>query len=368
VLAGLCRAYGFDLRTTRIAVAIATLVLPGIALVYLAAWLLLPDSPATAQTPEQILRDRRRLPILIAIGIVLVFGGIGSFGSWFLFRGAPWGLILVAVGVVLWVNAGHSGRPPAPPAPPSSTTTSSTTTAGFAPPTGPPAGTDTLSSTTQSPTTQSLTTQRLTTHPHRIRRPIGSIGVGIAVLYVAIAAAGEALGAWNAPALWVIVTAIGIVMAALLVSMIVNQSWVLPIPFVLLGGLLLMLCIAQPKLDGGSGKRDVHPTTLAAAERHQNLAAGVLTLDLRNVPLDEGDVNVQAEVGMGRLHVRLPSDVDLRLITDVGMGQVQISDDEIASGVRQQDSRDVPATPGPAEGTIVLDLRVGMGQIDVELG
>ena len=126
VIAGLSRTYGFDVRTTRIAVAIATLVLPMLAIVYIAAWVLLPSEPEQAASLEQIARDRRRVPLYIAIGLVLVFGGLGSFGSWFLFGGFPWGVGLIAVGVLLWVapSLGRSSsdvpapRPTAPPAPP----------------------------------------------------------------------------------------------------------------------------------------------------------------------------------------------------------------------------------------------------------
>ncbi len=124
VVAGVSRAYGFDLRTTRIAVAIATLVLPVLAVVYVVAWMVLPATPEAAQPLEDLIRDRRRLPLLIAIGLVIVFGGIGSFGSWFVLRGVPWGLALIAVGVVLWVNAGHGGTSPRPPSPPSTGTPS----------------------------------------------------------------------------------------------------------------------------------------------------------------------------------------------------------------------------------------------------
>ena len=81
VVAGLTRSFGFDLRTTRIAVVIATIGMPALLLVYIAAWLLLPPRPEEAVAVEDLFRDRRRLPLLVAIGIVIAAGGLDSLGS-----------------------------------------------------------------------------------------------------------------------------------------------------------------------------------------------------------------------------------------------------------------------------------------------
>ena len=45
VVAGLSKAYGFDLRTTRIATFVAMIILPVLRLVYVAAWVLRPVPP-----------------------------------------------------------------------------------------------------------------------------------------------------------------------------------------------------------------------------------------------------------------------------------------------------------------------------------
>jgi phage shock protein PspC (stress-responsive transcriptional regulator) len=366
VIAGVSKAYGFDLRTTRIATFIAMLILPVLLLVYVAAWVLLPETPAEAQPIEAILKDRRRLPLMIVIGIVLVAGGLGSLGSWFLFDGAPWGLLLIALGVLLWMTSTRSG-PAAPPAPPTDTMHSSPGqvaptrstdpwVSNFPPPT-PTAVTP--------PTTRSIPV--VVSAPRRPRRPIGSISVGIAVLWVAAAAAFEALGWWQATALWVIVSALGIVMVGLIVSTIVNRSWVLPAPLILLGLVVLALVIAQPDLDGESGTRTVQPDTVAATQEFQHLAAGQLTLDLRDVPFTTGEtITMGAEVGMGQLRVLVPSNVNVEVRTDVGAGEARVWGNEVTNGFREQTTRTTDAAVSPAEGELSLDLRVGMGQISVE--
>jgi phage shock protein PspC (stress-responsive transcriptional regulator) len=373
VVAGVSRAYGFDLRTTRIATFIAMLVLPVLVLVYLAAWVLLPETPADAQPIDAILKDRRRMPLMIVIGIVLVAGGLGSLGSWFLFDGAPWGPLLVALGVLLWLSTtrGHTATPPTAPGTGAPLASADPWASTFPPPTPQPTPTGSTSVTDQyaavgpTPTTRSIPV--VVSAPRRPRRPIGSIGVGIAVLWVAAAAALEGLGWWQATALWVIVSALGIVMLALVVSIIVNHSWVLPLPLALLGLVVLVLVIAQPNLDGESGTRTVRPDTVAAAQQFQQLAAGQLTLDLRDVPfVADRTVAMEAELGMGQLRVLVPSNVNVEVRTDVGAGEARVWGDAVSNGFREQTTRSVEAGVSPAEGELSLELRVGMGQISVE--
>jgi phage shock protein PspC (stress-responsive transcriptional regulator) len=370
VVAGLSRAYGFDLRTTRIATVVAMVILPVLLLVYLAAWVLLPETPEQAQPIEAVLRDRRRLPVLIVIGLVLVVGGIGSLGSWFLFRGAPWGLVLVALGVLLWVSSNHRRDTPPPPTSSGSDTTGTGTSVTGTPVAGsafpPPTATSaTVKSAASTSGLTATTLQPRVAAPRRPRWPITSIGVGIAALWLAGAALFEALGWFQPEALWMIVTALGIVLVAMLISIIVNRSWVLPFLFVPLAGALVMLSVAQPRLDGASGQRTVQPATVALAETPQRLAAGQLTIDLRDVPL-QGDVAVTAEVGMGQLRLFVPSDAEIEVRTSVGAGEVRLDGADIINGVRQHDTRMVAPTQPPAAGKFVLNLTVGMGQITLE--
>ena len=118
VVSGLCRTYGFDRRTTRIALLLASFVLPVLVLVYVFAWILLPDDRASALPLADVVTDRRRLPLYVALGLVVVAGGLGSIGSWFVFGDFPWGIGLdrprcVAVGdtVAAWRTSPGRHRP-----------------------------------------------------------------------------------------------------------------------------------------------------------------------------------------------------------------------------------------------------------------
>lgn len=371
VIAGLSRTFGFDVRTTRIAVAIATLVLPVLALVYIAAWVLLPATPDEAASLEAIVRDRRRVPLYIAIGLVLVFGGIGSFGSWFLFGGFPWGVGLIAVGVLLWL-APSLGRstPPAPPAPfappnPPAPPISSTSSTSFAAP----------ADTTVLPATGTVFTPRPLqlddVRPRRRRWPIGSMVTLAVMAFIGIASAGDALGWWDIPVLTVVLVSLVTTIVGVIVSGIVNRSW-MGVPLVaILGVATTGLLIAQPDLDGGMGDRSVTPETIAEGERPQQLGLGELNIDLTVVPLgtvtQAAPLDVRAEVGIGRLRVTVPDDVTVVLDATVGAGELVIDGRNVTDGVRHHEQTTLtPATGTPSTATVVLDIEMGIGRIDID--
>ena len=371
VIAGLSRTYGFDVRTTRIAVAISTLVLPIIAIAYVAAWVLLPKRPEEAMSLEQIVRDRRRVPLYVAIGLVLVAGGVGSFGSWFFLGGFSWGVGLIAVGVLLWVAPGlmrsnnqadrptGSATPPPPPASPmpvadTPTTVTTVTTAA-------------LSTTPDSPWSATRPLQIDDIRPRRRRRPVGSIVALAVVAFIGVASAGDALDWWDISVLTTLIVSLISTAVGAIVSAIVNRSW-MALPLVaLLAVVTTGLFITHPDLDGGIGERTVTADTIAVAERNQQLGMGELRLDLSNVPLDQLDaaLEVQAEVGIGHLVVIVPDNATLVIHTQLGAGDLTVDGNNVADGVRHDDTRTM--TPDDVSiGTIDLDVSVGVGRIDIE--
>lgn len=364
VIAGISRSYGFDLRTTRIAVAIATIVMPVLLLVYGAAWLLLPPRPEEAVALEDLFRDRRRLPLIVAIGIVIAAGGLGSLGSWFFFGGAPWGLVLVAIGVLLWASPSLLGR----------RADDDPGTTNWPLPADAPVTTlrhdavDASMRLTIPPVPEPST-------PRRRRYPVATLALVGAVVTAAVASAGEAFDWWNADALGVVTACVGIVGLGIVGSALVNRRFLLVPLLVPIGAVLTFLLVVQPNLDGGSGERTIRPSTIDAATEHQQLAAGQLTIDLAGVPAgvgsDAADYTVRAEVGMGRLHVLVPDDVVIDLRADMGAGRVVLDGVETSAGIRADDDRiDLPTgvTDADADGvrTVVLDVEVGAGEIDID--
>ena len=370
VVSGLCRSYGFDLRSTRIAVAVAAIVLPLVLFVYLLAWIVLPDGAESAVPLEDLVRDRRRLPLVIAIGIVAVAVGLGSVGSWLVWGGFPWGLGLIALGVLLWVAP--TLRPTAPTtgswAPPA--TAWPTPVASDASPiaTRPADPTLTMPTATSGVTvtadgTRLVPPPRPTT-PTRRRVPIGAITVIGVFAFAGIAAVGELLDWWQAEVLVITVISVIALAVGAALSAVVNRTWwplgLVPPLVVVATGLL----VTAPNLDGGTGERTLRPTTAVADTIDERLAMGQLTIDLGSMPSLDG-LTVDAEVGYGRIHVLVPAGVTLDLHTRVNAGHAVLDGAEIVSGIRQHDDRTVVAT-GSSAGTVRLDLTIGGGEIAID--
>ena len=81
---------------------------------------------------------------------------------------------------------------------------------------------------------------------------------------------------------------------------------------------------------------------------------------------ESNSIEVSAEVGAGRISITVPSDVTIELHTKLGMGVVQLDGRDVSEGFRQDDDRTLmPIDEGGDGGTIVLDLEVGFGQIEI---
>ncbi|MFI6281379.1 PspC domain-containing protein [Streptomyces sp. NPDC050988] len=151
------------------------------------------------------------------------------------------------------------------------------------------------------------------------------------------------------------------------------------------GGGSIFLAIVTAALLAGSAalpkditthwvRTDWTPATTAAVQEHYNLGTGVGTLDLSRIDLAKGrTLTTNAEVGMGQLKVILPKDVTVKLVIEVGVGDIQLPGD---------DKQDVDVAPGKhkqvtlsptgestdkakAGGTLDLTLEVGIGQAEV---
>ena len=335
VVAGISRAYGFDRRTTRIAVAVGALVLPGVFALYVASMIFLPKDPEEAATLRSIFTERRRRPLLIVLGILAIATG---FGSWAFFGGLGWGFALVAAGVVLWLAPNFGSRPR---------------------PNTVPASVGGQQWTFDSGTTTA-------TKVRRRRYPIQAVGLAAASVGALVAGIGNSADWWNVSTYGVILGVLIALLAATVVGVIVNRSWFGVPMFVMLGACTVGIVMTHPNLEGGIGDRTVRPTTIADAQVHQQLGIGRLTLDLTEVPLGEQALTVDAEIGYGQVRVIVPADTEVRILSDINAGHIMINGDETAAGFRRDDVTTVPArTTTGSHHTIVLDVGVGGGEVEV---
>ncbi|MEX2984537.1 PspC domain-containing protein [Streptomyces sp. C36] len=144
-----------------------------------------------------------------------------------------------------------------------------------------------------------------------------------------------------------------------------------------LTGALLTGAAALPKSVTADWTRSTwRPSDRAALRDHYALGTGVGTLDLTGVPWsrtapDPGaaPVTVHAEVSAGQLRVVLPEDVTAELDIEVGVGDIRLPgearDDVDVQPRRHQRTTLPPASGQPSHGTLKLELKAGVGQVEV---
>ncbi len=138
----------------------------------------------------------------------------------------------------------------------------------------------------------------------------------------------------------------------------------IPIGLVLTVPLIVAGALGAP-LRGQTGDVSWNPASAAALDSPYELAAGRGTLDLSAVRPNGGTVYVRAHVGAGELIVTVPDDVEVRLNGHVGLGSIDFLNGSRWSAADSTKTFDSPA-PGASNGTIVLDLAVGLGNLEVD--
>ena len=114
---------------------------------------------------------------------------------------------------------------------------------------------------------------------------------------------------------------------------------------------------------GGIGDRTIVVFSVDDIQSDYNLAAGTLTIDLREIEDLEAGTRLTASVGMGELVLRLPDDIDFEVDARVGAGEVEILG-RVVDGVGIDESY---RTPGfePGSHSLALELEVLTGRVEV---
>ncbi|MFF3258508.1 PspC domain-containing protein [Streptomyces sp. NPDC002932] len=123
-------------------------------------------------------------------------------------------------------------------------------------------------------------------------------------------------------------------------------------------------------------REEWHPATVAAVQPRYEVGSGVVDLDLTRLSVPKGDtLRTQVEVGAGRVVVRVPKAVTVRLDARAGLGDVTLPGESPDGGsgqgdvdirVSENEHRTLPPEPGgPPAGTVELDLKVAVGQVEV---
>jgi hypothetical protein len=164
---------------------------------------------------------------------------------------------------------------------------------------------------------------------------LGILGIGV----------GLVVGAWFGRARWLIA------------------------PGLLLVAALSVAGAVDVPLEGGFGERRFEPLALAELRDEYRLVAGEMVLDLRSLDLPAERVVVEASIGAGSLVVVLPPDATAVVDAEIGAGELSLPgdlDDGHRGGVGVDQRVTLPGDEGA--GTLVLDLEVGLGEVQVSRG
>lgn len=116
-------------------------------------------------------------------------------------------------------------------------------------------------------------------------------------------------------------------------------------------------------IGSGVGERVETPSDTVELEESYRLGIGSLEIDLSDLDLPEGETTLDADVGMGEITVIVPSDVTVDFTGRAGIGEVR------AFGEQQEGvgpSLSGVYTRSDSESVLVLNVRVGVGKVEVE--
>jgi phage shock protein PspC (stress-responsive transcriptional regulator) len=163
--------------------------------------------------------------------------------------------------------------------------------------------------------------------------PVEYLAVGVAIVGI-----GLLVGSWIGKARWLIIVGVA----------------VLP--------LLWLSTLAPSNWDFSAGEVQYRPLTVAEVQSPYEHGFGQMVIDLTVLTPEElAEVGtIEASLTAGEMIVRLPSDTGVLLQAEVGMGQI-LGPFDTQNGIGLNASR----TVGPDPVVLVLDLEVGAGVIDV---
>jgi len=331
-LGGVCAGLGeyFDLSPLVYRIGFGALALAGGTgiLLYVAAWLVIPEEGAEDSIAAAAIKQHRERPWLLVGVSLLAFGGILALSEAHVWP-SPGNLWLAAAlagaAIVWWQVSTHrspapvpaGGERPAPPAPAS----------------------------------------RGSLLPAAIGLLIGGLGI------VGLLDATDTIGVdWR-----IVLAAAAIGIGALVVIGPITGyavGWVAVLGLGVLAALALTLAVRVP-LFSGIGNQVEHPTTAAAVHSRYEHGIGDFRVDLQDVSFPAGRTSVKVTLGIGNLIVRVPRAVTVEIDGRASAGDVRLfgRDD---NGTHVHDR--VVETGTMRNRVLVLDARVGLGELKVTRG
>ena len=357
VAAGLARRLEWPAWTVRLAFVLLCIPLGLGLFLYLAGWFFIPREGAALSIARRLIdtrRGRRWLGVLLMGAAVLMLAGMTG-----LVRGdLAFALILLGIGVLMYRGElGPSKTPPEGPAGEAPTPDAPARAAGGADaPSSPPAPAAAADSASPPPSIKSKAPRR--------RSYLGRVTLGFAVTAVCLLGLADALapGFQAAPRHYMALL-VAVIGAGLAAGAWFGRSYGL----VLLGVLLTPILFLTPVLERIDLRtlndvRDAHHRPAAVDEMQDayRIGAGTMEIDLREVDFGGRTVEMEAEVGLGRLVIHLPDGPSVDVTGRAGIGLFRVNR-LFRGGIAVEARRFLEG----AGGALLLDAEVSAGTIEV---
>ncbi len=385
VIAGVCgglgRYTGLDPVIFRITLAVLAVFGGAGLLLYAMAWLLIPDDTATQSEAQRLVRGRGTVFTVFAFGIGIL--GVIAVGA---MVGHSWPgpfpaiILAAAIGALIIFRHGDGAATPtsqdrqapgggggAPLGPPPGYSASSATQTPYAAPTY--AGQTYTAPIYPTPTDETdepwLSPASPPPAPAPGRPPslLGPVGFSLALV---VAGTLLALGASGA----IDISAQGIFAAALLSVglVLVAGAWFGRSRGLVAWGAVLTVCLVvaaavNVPLHGGIGNRHDTPISVSDLQSRYRLGIGNQMLDLGELDMNGATKHVTATVGIGDMDVIVPRNVKVVVHARAGAGELRLFYRNFG-GTQLDRTMTFPAS-GKQAGELDLDLRVGVGQVQI---
>ena len=338
-LGGVCAGLGryFDINPLVYRIAFAALSLAGGTglLLYLAAYLVIPDEHADESIAVETMRARRDQPwLLLGVGL-LGFGALFALSeaSFWPGNGNFWFAAVLAGAALVWWRVSSRDRPEH---------------------TAPPAVEGTA------PAAQAA--------PKPPKRP----SLFAPVVGALLAASGlfgllSVLDVYDIDLEVAFAAGVAIVGGAVAIGAMTQRrvGGLVFLGLILLGAFGIA-AVTPVSISSGAGDKIERPLSADALDPHYELGVGSLELDLRAVALPVGTTSLDASVGAGELVITVPEGVALDVDVHAGVGEVDLLGDR-DDGV-DVDRRLTIAGSTPDAPVLQLEADVGFGSIEVRRG
>jgi len=157
---------------------------------------------------------------------------------------------------------------------------------------------------------------------------------------------------------WTLIVASLVGLFTVLVA--VRRAWAVATAVAVVAVVTVMTA-ALTRFDGTVGERIEQPSSMAELDV-PDMAAGRLVLDLTELQLPPGVTSIPIDMGVGRMEIVVPTDVQVRASATVGAGQAEIFG-STRSGVSVELTRVI--SPQGATTMLDFDLELRAGQVRV---